>query len=204
MALISSTTQILPSGVRLLGAGRTVCAVCDRDVRQVMEHPGRRVTRLLVGVHGPADHRCPGSRELGKTFHEAAHLPVWDALDDHDKGEALMFAHKVSWERDYAYARENYPPAFTHPLLVEVAAIPAGEYVGGTYWTCRYAFSVVGSLGVPLESVPNPWAASPTVFHREPQYVRESLIGMACRVLGAEADQLLNQGAAAAAAGEPR
>jgi hypothetical protein len=182
---IRSETITLNGGVRLLGGSRGACTVCDADVRTVREHPGRRVSGTLIGVHGPRDARCAGSRQPGRPWIEACHLPAWEALSDHDKGQSLAFEWKAYWERSFSYARENYPPDFEHPALRQVADLPSVDnYVSGTYYTSHYAASVVSSLGEPLERVPNPWKDAGWTLRPEPSTIREPLIFMAQRILG--------------------
>lgn len=131
MSRIQSETFSPAPGVRLLGHRRAVCAECRREVHQVNGPRVRPGVHLLVtGVHGPRDERCAGSHQAPLPWIEACGLPAWADLSDHDKGQALDFAWMCHWERDYHYARENYPPTFRHPVLAELAAW-AGEPGGG-------------------------------------------------------------------------
>lgn len=189
MPTLTRETIDLGAGVRLLPFGRTACSVCDADVRLVQEHPGRRRTRLIAGVHGPRQDRCSGSRLAGKPWVLGSHLPTWVDMSDRDKGQALMFAHKCWWEQSYQYARENYPPRYEHPLLAQMGAM---EPVNS--WSARHASGVVAMLGERLDSVPNFWAqySSGNPFARLPSRVPEPSIEMARRILGeAEVQRLM-------------
>jgi hypothetical protein len=187
MNTISDTTIELPGGRRLLGTGRGICATCGQEVRLVDE--SRRVTtQRVVGVHGPRGSRCEGSRLPGLPWLEACNLPGWAEMSDHDRGQALAFAHKVWWEQSYAYARQNYPPRYTGDGLADLGAIEPGGY-----YSARHASAVVRSLGEPVPSVPNFWAQHGAAFGRYPARAPEPLVDMARRVLGeAEVERLTN------------
>lgn len=195
MARIPNETISL-GDIRILGSSRGACAVCDREVRLVEEHPGRNRTCLLIGVHGPRTARCSGSRAPGKAWHDGCHLPAWSELSDHDKGQALAFAWKIHWERSYAYARDNYPPRFTHPTLAALAAHDGDPgCVGGRYYVARYATSVLGSLGERLPAIPNPWASTGIPLRPEPSTVPEPTYFLAARILGDDECQRLMEAA---------
>jgi len=103
---------------RQIDSGFAACAVCDEVVPfcrslQKMRKP------CPIRVHGPRGNRCSGSHQVGRDWVTASHLPTWDEMSDLDKGCALLFTWKVSRERSYIYARDNYPASYReHPLLV--------------------------------------------------------------------------------------
>jgi hypothetical protein len=100
--------------------GSSACTVCDEPVELKLS-ASRVGRRTPIKAHGPRGNRCPGGLQPGKLWLEASNLPSWDELTDIDKGCALMFVWKCHWERDFSYARENYPAIFRdHPALVDL------------------------------------------------------------------------------------
>lgn len=125
------------------------CTVCDEIVKNLAPPNRSGVFFLKIRVHGPRGNRCPGSKQSGKAWAEAAHLPLWDELSDVDKGAALMFVWKAHWENSFAYARDNYPATYRdHPTLV---GLDRGL-------RCRHAVSMVGlKFGAYYSSVRVAW-----------------------------------------------
>ncbi|MEV1315467.1 hypothetical protein AB0J14_05200 [Micromonospora arborensis] len=129
---------------RLIPLGSGACATCDEvhpltDRHQqpaVRNRYGVTHKRYLLPVHGPRGNRCPGGHTEPKAWLAASGLPSWDDMTDLDRGAALMFVWKVSWEASYFYARENYPATYIdHPTL---AALDVSE-------ACRHARQVAGT-----------------------------------------------------------
>jgi hypothetical protein len=107
------------------------CTVCDEIVPSLAERRLRTTPRIRL--HGPRGNRCPGSREQGKPWLQATHLPTWDEMSDVDKGCALMFVWKVYWERSLRYAIDNYPATYLDsPMLRDLPSEVA----------CRHANAV--------------------------------------------------------------
>ena len=187
MSVISATTIQLPGDRRLVGAGRTICSVCGKEVQSVDEHPRRRMTYMVARAHGSPANRCPGSRQRGMPWLDACQLPTWQDMTDHDKGQALAFVTKACSERDYAYTRKNWPVQYTGPGLDDLAAVEPVNY-----YSARHASAVVDTLGDRLESVPNPLSGFPaTLLRVHPPTMREPASWMAQRVLGDEYHRLI-------------
>ena len=106
------------------------CTVCD-EVHPIRRRPNAGQTRMPIYTHGPRGNRCPGGGQPGKTWTETRRLPLWEDMTDVDRGAALMFLWKCHWERNFQYARENYPCTYRgHPDLVALSERDACSHAG--------------------------------------------------------------------------
>lgn len=137
-------TDTTTAGYRPIGPFHGACTTCnevhpltDRHKQPAVRNKyGITHKRFLLPVHGTNGDRCPGSHTEPQPWLIATGLPTWDDMTDADRGAALMFAWKVQWERNYAYARENYPARYIdHPLLTALTESEA----------CRHASAVAGT-----------------------------------------------------------